>query len=208
MCEREWEVFLRLEMKFCACSAMGKSVGGVYKGAPKSWWPLGKSDWKTVEPVLKPVESDSTRGFSVHWRTQPETGPAANPVEPGQNSVEPVEPGQNSVAMVANPVEPGQNSVEPFFQKSAHDFFWQDWLADWQVRQWQRGTVQKPVEPVLIPVEPIFETFAQILRKLKWNKGKMKVLDQGFWALVPTPTYSLWIPLDSTTIPILKLDKI
>jgi hypothetical protein len=52
-----------------------------------------------VESVLKPVEPDSTRGFSVHWQTQPETGPAANPVEPGQNS------------------------VEPFFQESAHDFF-------------------------------------------------------------------------------------
>jgi hypothetical protein len=154
---------------------MGKSVGGVYKGAPKSWWPLGKSDWKTIKPVLKPVEPDSTRVFSVHWRTQPETGPVPNSVEPDQNSVE---PGQNSVEPVANPVEPGQNSVEPFSQKSAHDFFW---LADWQVRQWQRGKVQKPVEPVLIPVEPIFETVAQILRKLKWNKGKMEVLDQGFW---------------------------
>jgi hypothetical protein len=79
-----------------------------------------------------------------------------------------------------------QNSVEPVFQKSAHDFFW---LADWQVRLWQRGTVQKPVEPILIPIAPIFETVAQILRKLKWNKGRMEVLDQGFWALVPTPTF-------------------
>jgi hypothetical protein len=41
---REWEVFLRLEMEFCACSTMGKSVGDVFKGAPKSWWLLGKSD--------------------------------------------------------------------------------------------------------------------------------------------------------------------
>jgi hypothetical protein len=162
---------------------MGKSVGGVYKGAPKSWWPLGKSDWKTVEPVLKPVEPDSTTGFSVRWRTQPETGPDSNSVELDQNSVEPV---ANPVESGQNSVEPGQNSVEPFFQKSAHDFFWQDWLADWQ---WHRGTVQKPVEPVLIPVESIFETVAQILRKLKWNTGKMEVLDQGFWALVPTSTF-------------------
>jgi hypothetical protein len=169
-------------MEFCAYTAVGKSVGGVYKGAPKSWWPLGKSDWKTVEPVLKPVEPDSTRGFLVHWRTHLETGPFPNSVEPNQNSVEPV----------ANPVEPGQNSVEPFFPKSANNFFWQNWLADWQ---WQRGTVQKPVEPVLIPVEPIFETVAQILKKLKWNKGKMEVLDQGFWALVPTPTFFMDPPL-------------
>jgi hypothetical protein len=102
---------------------------------------LGKVDTKPVEPV-------STRGFSVHWETQPETRPTPKPVEPGQKSVEPV------------------------FQKSAHDFFWQDWLADWQVRKRQRWTVQKPVEPVLGPVEPIFETVEQILRKLRWTKGK------------------------------------
>jgi hypothetical protein len=26
MCEREWEVFLKLEMEFGACSAMGREV--------------------------------------------------------------------------------------------------------------------------------------------------------------------------------------
>jgi hypothetical protein len=56
-------------------------------------------DSKPVEPVLKPVEPVSTRGFSVQWETEPETGPAPNLVEPGQNSVEPV------------------------FKKSAHNFF-------------------------------------------------------------------------------------
>jgi hypothetical protein len=35
-------VFLRLGMKFCACSPMGKSVGGVYKGAPKAGGRWGK----------------------------------------------------------------------------------------------------------------------------------------------------------------------
>jgi hypothetical protein len=40
---------------------------------------------------------------------------------------------------------------------------------------------------------------------LRINKGKIEVLDQGFLALVPTP---FWITLDSTTIPILKLNKI
>jgi hypothetical protein len=73
------------------------------------------------------------------------------------------------------------------FFKNLHTTFFD--RTDWHVRQWQRGTVQKPVEPVLIPVEPIFETVAQILRKLKCNKDKMEVLDQGFWALVPTPTF-------------------
>jgi hypothetical protein len=36
---------------------------GVYKGAPKSWWPLDSSDQKPVEPVLKPVEPVSARVF-------------------------------------------------------------------------------------------------------------------------------------------------
>ena len=66
MCEREWEVFLRLEMEFCACYTVGKSVGGVYKGAHKSRWPLGKVGQKPVEPVCKPVEPVSTRKNSVH----------------------------------------------------------------------------------------------------------------------------------------------
>jgi hypothetical protein len=176
---------------------MGKSVGGVYKGAPKSWWPLGKSDWKTVEPVLKPFEPDSTRGFSVHWRTQPETGPDSNSVELDQNPVEPVanpvEPDQNSVEPVANPVEPGQIRLNRF-SKHLHTTFSD--RIDWQTGRSDsdRGTMQKPVEPVLISVEPIFETVAQILRKLKWNKDKMEVLDQGFWALVPTPTFFMDSP--------------
>jgi hypothetical protein len=90
---------------------------------------------------VKPVEPDSTRGFRFTGglslrldrtqirlsRTKIRLNRFANPVKPGQNSVEPVanpvEPGQNSVEPVANPVERGQNSVEPFFQKSAHDFF-------------------------------------------------------------------------------------
>jgi hypothetical protein len=76
--------------------------------------------------------------------------------------------------------------VEPFFQKSAHDFFWQDWLAG------QTATEGNSAETGWTGFNsgwPIFETVAQILRKLKWNKGKMEVLDQGFWALVPTPTF-------------------
>ena len=137
--------------KVLCVPSYGEECGGVYKGAPKSWWPLGKSDWKTVEPVLKPVEPDSTRGFSVHWRTQPETGPDSNSVE-----------------LVSNSVQPVSNSVEPVFQKSAHDFFWQDWLADWQ---WQRGTVQKPVEPVLGPVEPVFE----LLHRFWENRSETRV---------------------------------
>jgi hypothetical protein len=43
--------------------------------------------------------------FSVHWLTQPKSGP------------------------VRNPVELAQKSIELIFQQSAHDFFWHDWLV-------------------------------------------------------------------------------
>jgi hypothetical protein len=72
---------------------------GYIKDPPKSWQPLGKVDSKPVELVLKPVKPVSTREFSVHRGTQPETRPAPNLVEPDQNPVEPV------------------------FKNSAHDFF-------------------------------------------------------------------------------------
>jgi hypothetical protein len=176
-------------MKFCACYTMGKSVGGVYKGAPKSWWPLGKSDWKTVEPVLKPV----------------------NRIPPGVFS---------SLADSAGDWTGLKFGwARPKFGWTGCKFGWTGFpkICTWLFltgltgrlvgQTVTRATVQKPVEPVLIPVEPIFETVAQILRKLKWNKGKIKVLDQGFWALVPTPTFFM-DPLDSMTIPILKLNKI
>jgi hypothetical protein len=40
---------------------------------------------------------------------------------------------------------------------------------DWQTGRTEvaEGTVQKPVEPVLGPVEPVFETEEQVLRKQK-----------------------------------------
>jgi hypothetical protein len=40
--------------------------GGVFKGSPKSWQPLGEKSRKPVEPVYKPVEPVSTRKISVH----------------------------------------------------------------------------------------------------------------------------------------------
>jgi hypothetical protein len=50
-----------------------RECGGIFKGSPKSWQPLGEVDQKPVELVLKPVElvlkpvePVSTREFSVH----------------------------------------------------------------------------------------------------------------------------------------------
>jgi hypothetical protein len=57
-----------------------------------------------------------------------------------------------------------------------------------------------------ILVEINFKRLYYIL-PLRINKGKIEVLNQGFWALVQTTTFFL-DPLDSTTIPILKLNKI
>jgi hypothetical protein len=101
-----------------------------------------------VEPVLKPVQPVSTREFSIHWQTQPETGPAPKLVEPGQYPVEPV------------------------FQKNLHMTFLTGLTGRLVGQKVTEGTVQKPVEPVLGPVESIFETVEQILRKLRWTKGK------------------------------------
>jgi hypothetical protein len=195
VCVREWEVFLRLGMKFCACSAAGKSVGGVYKGAPKRWWSLGKSDWNSVEPVSNSVEPDSTSRFSVHWRTQPETGPDSNSVEPVSNSVQPV-----------------SNSVEPDwkFGSTGFKFGWTGFKI--RLNRFSKNlhmTFLTGLTGRLAVTEGNsaesgwtgfrsgwtgFWTVAQILRKPKWNQGKMEVLDQGFWALVPTPTFFLDLP--------------
>jgi hypothetical protein len=36
MCEREWEVFLQLEMEFKSCSTVGRDVGvSIYRWASK-----------------------------------------------------------------------------------------------------------------------------------------------------------------------------
>jgi hypothetical protein len=60
----------------CSCSSVGqpricgwagvneeRECKGVYKGTPKSWWPLDSSDQKLVEPVLKPTEPVSATVF-------------------------------------------------------------------------------------------------------------------------------------------------
>jgi hypothetical protein len=37
VCEREWEVFLMLEMEFCACSTVGREVGvSIYRWGSKT----------------------------------------------------------------------------------------------------------------------------------------------------------------------------
>jgi hypothetical protein len=42
-----------------------ESVGGVFKGSPKSWQPLGEKSQKPVELVYRPVEPVSTRKIPV-----------------------------------------------------------------------------------------------------------------------------------------------
>ena len=121
---------------------MKRESVGVFKGSPKSWQPLGEVDQKPVEPVF-------TRGFSVHWATQPETRP--NPKS----------------------VEPGSNPVEPVFKKSLHTTFLIAFDCQTGRTEVAEETVQKSVEPVSCPVEPVFETEEQVLIKLKWNKVEL-----------------------------------
>jgi hypothetical protein len=52
MCEREWEVFLRLRMKFESCSCMGRELGvSIYKWGSKTSH-FYFSAQKSVEPVF------------------------------------------------------------------------------------------------------------------------------------------------------------
>ena len=57
MCEREWEVFFKLEMEFGSCSCVGREVGvSIYR------WGFKTSRWADfgcggpVEPPLGPVQ--------------------------------------------------------------------------------------------------------------------------------------------------------
>jgi hypothetical protein len=71
MCEREWEVFLKLEMEFGACSCMGKGVGvSIYMWGSKTsrWAGFDMEDrlnrpWSDCQPVC---QSD--------WQTAAQTG--------------------------------------------------------------------------------------------------------------------------------------
>jgi hypothetical protein len=106
--------------------------------------------WQPLGKVdSKPVEPVSTREFSVHWGTQSETRPALNLIEPDSNPVEPV------------------------FKKLCTWLFLIGLTGRLVGQKMTEGTVQKPVEPVLGPVEQIFETDEQILRKLRWTKVKL-----------------------------------
>jgi hypothetical protein len=57
MCEREWEVFLKLEMEFGSCSCVGREVGeSIYRWGFKTsrWTNFGSGG--PVEPPLGLVQ--------------------------------------------------------------------------------------------------------------------------------------------------------
>jgi hypothetical protein len=62
MCEREWEVFFKLEMEFGSCSSMGREVGVIiYRWGFKTsrWTDFGcggpvEPFWTLVELFLDP----------------------------------------------------------------------------------------------------------------------------------------------------------
>jgi hypothetical protein len=64
-------------------------------------------------------------------------------------------------------VELDSNPVEPVFKKLCTRLFLTGLTGRLAGQKMTEGTVQKPVEPVLGPVEPVFETDEQILRKLR-----------------------------------------
>jgi hypothetical protein len=71
MCEREWEVFFKLEMGFGSCSPMGEREVGVsiYKWGSKTSR-FDFSAQKPVEPVPKPVEPVFKKLRTVFWLTR------------------------------------------------------------------------------------------------------------------------------------------
>jgi hypothetical protein len=110
VCEREWEVFLRLEMEFCACSTVGKSVGGVYKGDPKAggrWGNLTEIRLNRFQIRLNripPVGFRFTGGLS---RRLDQTQIRLNRFQIRFNRF------QIRLNRIQNSVQPVSNSVEP-----------------------------------------------------------------------------------------------
>jgi hypothetical protein len=64
-------------------------------------------------------------------------------------------------------VEPGPNPVEPVFKKYLHTTFLTTFDCQTGRTEVAEETVQKPVEPVLGPVEPVFEAEELVLTILK-----------------------------------------
>jgi hypothetical protein len=100
-------------MEFCACSTVGKSVGGVYKGAPKAggrWGNLTEIRLNRFQIRLNripPVDFRFTGGLS---RRLDRTQIRLNRFQIRLNQI--------------------QNSVEPVFQKKLHMTFSN--RTDWQ----------------------------------------------------------------------------
>jgi hypothetical protein len=114
-------------------------VGGVYKKAPKSWWPLGNLDWKPVEPVSTRVDLGSLADSAGEWTssefgwTGPKIGWTDFPTVctrlfltgltnrlAGQKVAE---------GTVQKPVEPVFSPVEPVFETGEQIF--RNWREPW-----------------------------------------------------------------------------
>ena len=144
-------------------------------GAPK----LAVFDFsaqKPVEPVPKPVEPVFKKLRTAFWLTQ-QTGrkkwTVQKPVEPVLKPVEPVSTRQK-------PVEcPVECPAEPAFSKKVNSAKtgWTCFKTGWTCF-FQRAILAK------IDLKRLY-----YILSLRINKGKMEVLDQGFWALVPTPPF-------------------
>jgi hypothetical protein len=71
VCVREWEVFLRLGMKFFACSTVGREIGvSIYIGGAPKLAVFDFSAQKPVEPVPKLVEPVFKKLRTAFWLTQ------------------------------------------------------------------------------------------------------------------------------------------
>jgi hypothetical protein len=64
-------------------------------------------------------------------------------------------------------VEPGPNPVEPVFKKYLHTTFLTTFDCQTSRTEVAEEIVQKPVEPISGPVEPVFEAEELVLTILK-----------------------------------------
>ena len=97
------------------------------------------------------------------------------PVEPALKPVEPVSTRQKPVECSV------ECPAEPVFSKKVNNAKtgWTCFKTGWTYI-FQKAILAK------IDLKRLY-----YILSLRINKGKMEVLDQGFWALVPTPTFFL-----------------
>jgi hypothetical protein len=150
-------------------SCGGERWEWVYIGGAPKLAVFDFSAQKPVEPVPKPVFKKLRTAFWLTQQTGRKKWTVQKPVGPVLKPVELVSTRQKLVECPAEPV---------FFKKvNSAKTGWTCFKIGWTCI-FQKAILAK------IDLKRLY-----YILSLTINKGKMEVLDQGFWALVPTPTF-------------------